>query len=235
MNNTEKKFKDNLSVILNMIERNEPKVSICRLLMVKQDTLNKYLKKYGLEYNGNQNRKGRPHLESRKDYKEYTENGKFINTSRLRQILIEQEVKEKKCESCGLEEWMGKPIPLELHHIDENRFNNKLENLKILCSNCHMQEHNYSNTTKLFKVKDKPNIIKEMKTCQCGSEINIRSTMCEKCWGIKNRKVERPPFNQLLNEVTEMGYSGAGRKYGVSDNTIRKWLNSFKTFKTISL
>ena len=90
MNNTEKKFNDNLSVILNMIERNEPKVSICRLLMVKQDTLNKYLKKYGLEYNGNQNRKGRPHLESRKDYKEYTENGKFINTSRLRQILIEQ-------------------------------------------------------------------------------------------------------------------------------------------------
>ena len=105
--------------------------------------------------------------------------------------------------------------------------NNKLENLKILCSNCHMQEHNYSNTAKLFKVKDKPNIIKEIKTCQCGLQINLRSTMCEKCWSIKNRKVERPSFDQLLNEVTEMGYSGAGRKYNVSDNTIRKWLTSF--------
>ena len=52
--------------------------------------------------------------------------------------------------------------------------------------------------------------------------------MCEKCWGIKNRKVVRPPFNQLINEVTEMGYSGTGRKYGVSDNTIRKWLNTFE-------
>jgi hypothetical protein len=227
MNNTEKKFKDNISVILNMIEKNEPKVSICRFLKIKQDTLNRYLNKYDLEYDGNQNRKGRPHLEARKNYKEYTENGKYIHSSRLRQILIEQEVKEKKCESCELEEWMGKPIPLELHHIDENRFNNKLENLKILCSNCHMQEHNYSNTTKLFKVKDKPNIIKEIKTCQCGLQINLRSTMCEKCWSIKNRKVERPPFNQLLNEVTEMGYSGTGRKYGVSDNTIRKWLTSF--------
>ena len=82
--------------------------------------------------------------------------------------------------------------------------------------------------TKLFKVKDKPNIIKEMKTCQCGSEINLRSTMCEKCWSIKNRKVERPTFNQLLNEVTEIGYSGTGRKYNVSDNTIRKWLNSYR-------
>jgi hypothetical protein len=231
MNNTEKKFKDNISVILSMIEKNEPKVSICRILKIKQDTLNKYLKKYDLEYNGNQNRKGKPHLEARKDYKEYTENGKYIYSSRLRQILIEQKVKEKKCECCGLEEWMGKPIPLELHHIDENRFNNKLENLKILCSNCHMQEHNYSNTTKLFKVKDKPIKIKKIKTCHCGSQINLRSTMCEKCWSIKNRKVERPPFNQLLNEVTEMGYSGTGRKYGVSDNTIKNWITSFEKNK----
>jgi hypothetical protein len=232
MNNTEKKFKDNISVILSMIEKNEPKVSICRFLKIKQDTLNRYLNKYDLEYIGNQNRKGRPHLEARKNYKEYTENGKYIHSSRLRQILIEQEVKEKKCECCGLEEWMDKPIPLELHHIDENRFNNKLDNLKILCSNCHMQEHNYSNVTKLHSQKikkmKKPNIVKKMKTCQCGSQINLRSTMCEKCWSIKNRKVERPPFNQLLNEVTEMGYSGVGKKYGVSDNTIRKWLSTFE-------
>ena len=48
MNNTEKKFKDNISVILSMIEKNEPKVSICRILKIKQDTLNKYLKKYFL-------------------------------------------------------------------------------------------------------------------------------------------------------------------------------------------
>jgi hypothetical protein len=40
MNNTEKKFKDNISVILSMIEKNEPKVSICRFLKIKQDTLN---------------------------------------------------------------------------------------------------------------------------------------------------------------------------------------------------
>ena len=55
--------------------------------------------------------------------------------------------------------------------------------------------------------------------------------MCEKCWSIKNRKVERPPFNQLLNEVTEMGYSGTGRKYGVSDNTIKNWITSFEKNK----
>jgi very-short-patch-repair endonuclease/transposase-like protein len=42
---------------------------------------------------------------------------------------------------------------------------------------------------------------------------------------IKNRKVQnRPPIEQLKNEVKELGYCGTGRKYGVSDNTIRKWL-----------
>jgi hypothetical protein len=228
MNKTEKNFKDNISIVLKMIKENEPKTLICRFLKIKQDTLNKYLKKYDIEYDGNQNRKGKPHLESRKNYKEYTENGTYIYSSRLRQILIEQGIKEKKCESCGLDEWMGKPIPLELHHIDVNRFNNTLENLKILCSNCHMQEHNYSNVIKLHKQKNESETIKENKSCECGMEINIRSKMCEKCWSLKNRKVDRPPFNQLLNEVAELGYSGTGRKYGVSDNTIRKWLLSFE-------
>ena len=224
MNKTEKKFKDNLKVILEMIEKNEPKTSICRFLSIKQDTLNKYLKKYNIVYNGNQNRKGRPHYEQRTTYLDYVENQKSIASSKLRQILIRDGVKDNKCECCGLNEWMDKPIPLELHHIDENRFNNNLDNLKILCSNCHMQEHNYSNTIKLHKPK-----IKKMKTCDCGNQINLESRMCEKCSHIKNRKVDRPPFEQLLSEVCSLGYSRTGRKYNVSDNTIRKWLNNFES------
>jgi len=214
--------------ILLMIENNESKANICKFLNCKPETLNSYLNKLNIEYSGNKGLKGKKISSNRVSVFDYIEKD-FVATSKLRKLLIRDGVKEKKCESCGLEEWMGKPIPLELHHIDENRFNNRLENLKILCSNCHMQEHNYSNTTKLFKTKDKLNIIKKIKTCQCGSEINVRSTMCEKCWSIKNRKVERPLFNQLINDVTEMGYKGTGRKYNVSDNTIRKWLNGFKT------
>lgn len=53
--------------------------------------------------------------------------------------------KEDKCERCGLSEWMGMKIPLELHHKDNNHYNNKLDNLMIVCSNCHMQLHNYNN------------------------------------------------------------------------------------------
>lgn len=211
--------------ILLMVENNESKANICKFLNCKPETLNSYLNKLNIDYSGNKGLKGKKISANRISVYDYIEKD-VVSASKLRKLLIRDGLKEKKCECCGLDEWMGKPIPLELHHVDENRFNNKLENLKILCSNCHMQEHNYSNSKK----KKNPNKIKEMKTCQCGSEINVRSIMCEKCWGIKNRKVVRPPFDQLLNEVTEMGYSGTGRKYGVSDNTIRKWLNTFEEY-----
>lgn len=44
-----------------------------------------------------------------------------------------------KCEGCGLTEWRDKPIPLEIEHIDGDRTNNNIENLEILCCNCHAQ------------------------------------------------------------------------------------------------
>ena len=148
MSKAEEKFTENLPVILEMIEKLEPKIKICVFLGIKQDSFNKYLKKYGIEYLGNQNRKNRQHFEQQTPYTDYTEKGKRITASKLRKKLIEQNVKEAKCEHCGLIEWMGKPIPLELHHLDFNHYNNKLENLQILCSNCHTQAHDYCNTKK---------------------------------------------------------------------------------------
>ena len=44
---------------------------------------------------------------------------------------------------CNNTEWMGKPIPLELHHINGNKFDNRIENLQILCPNCHSFTDNY--------------------------------------------------------------------------------------------
>lgn len=55
----------------------------------------------------------------------------------VRQKLIEEKYKEAQCEHCGLDEWMGVPIPLELDHINSDHWDNRLENLQILCPNCH--------------------------------------------------------------------------------------------------
>lgn len=57
--------------------------------------------------------------------------------------LIKSGLKEKKCESCLLTTWLGDEIPLERHHVDGNKKNNELSNLKLLCPNCHTFTPNY--------------------------------------------------------------------------------------------
>ena len=62
--------------------------------------------------------------------------------------IVKQGLKEYKCECCGVTEWNGNPLRLQLHHIDGNHFNNKIENLQILCPNCHSQTDNWGCKTK---------------------------------------------------------------------------------------
>ena len=64
-----------------------------------------------------------------------------------RQVLLESlvqcEYKEYKCECCGISEWNGKTLRLQLHHVNGNARDNSLDNLQILCPNCHTQTDNY--------------------------------------------------------------------------------------------
>ena len=62
---------------------------------------------------------------------------KTTRSSLLKETLFEKGLKERRCEECDADKWMGKPIPLELEHIDGDKTNNALENLKVLCCNCH--------------------------------------------------------------------------------------------------
>lgn len=47
------------------------------------------------------------------------------------------------CYACSIKEWQGNPLTLHIHHKDGNRYNNRLENLELLCPNCHSQTPNY--------------------------------------------------------------------------------------------
>lgn len=148
MNSKREYIVENLELIKNMISENRPKFEIARALGIKYETLNRHLKDLGIEYAGNQSGKGIPGTNEKKPVEYYLGTGKFIKPSHLRNKLIESGLKENKCECCGLDTWMGKKIPLELHHINMNHYDNRLENLQILCSNCHAIAHDYCNTKK---------------------------------------------------------------------------------------
>lgn len=68
---------------------------------------------------------------------------------KLRLRLFAAGLKENKCEECSIDEWQGKPISMHLEHIDGNHYNHRLENLKILCPNCHSQTPTFGSKKRL--------------------------------------------------------------------------------------
>jgi hypothetical protein len=64
-------------------------------------------------------------------------NSTYTNNGRLRMRLIAEGLKPPWCERCSLDTWLGEPLPLHLDHVNGDHTDNRLENLRILCPNCH--------------------------------------------------------------------------------------------------
>jgi DNA-binding NarL/FixJ family response regulator len=69
--------------------------------------------------------------------------GRNTGRGHLKQRLLKAGLKENRCEECGTSEWMGEPLNMALHHVNGDGTDNRLENLKLLCANCHSQTPNY--------------------------------------------------------------------------------------------
>jgi rubrerythrin len=128
--------------ILGWITSNQSKAFMCKELKCKPVTLNNWLDKMGYDYKGNQGGKNIKKDPKRKTALEYMKST-HVKSYKLKAKLLEDGLKEYICESCEGTEWVGKPIPLELHHVDGNHYNNELDNLELLCPNCHALTENY--------------------------------------------------------------------------------------------
>jgi transposase-like protein len=65
------------------------------------------------------------------------------NRGHLKQRLQQAGLLPDACEACGLSEWRGRPLTLQLHHRNGDNLDNRIENLAVLCANCHSQTENW--------------------------------------------------------------------------------------------
>lgn len=74
------------------------------------------------------------------DYSRFRKNNAIRSSSAIDALA---NLRGRKCENCGFESWLNEPIPLEVHHKDGDKLNNCLENLVLLCPNCHALTENW--------------------------------------------------------------------------------------------
>lgn len=145
---------------------------------------------------------------------DYFDNKRRIKSNNLKKRLFLEGIKEKRCECCNAETWLGWQMTFELHHIDENHNNNALENLQIVCPNCHSMIHHKINEERYRK---------PVKKLAPG---NVRISYLKP----NSRKVDRPSLEVLEHMTKELGFSATARVFGVADNTVRKWIRTYKKY-----
>lgn len=159
-----------------------------------------------------------------------TEENVFIQNSTasqatVRRWYLKNEYTPYVCSICGLEpQWQGKDLTLILDHINGINNDDRLENLRWVCPNCNQQLE-----TTGFKKMRTTNILKKKYYCsKCGKEIYHNLTgLCLQCLGEEKRIYERPSREELKQLIRTTTFSNLSKKFGASDNTIRKWCDSY--------
>lgn len=145
-----------------------------------------------------------------------------INNSKLKEKLVNTNTLFNECYICGLREWQGQPITLQLVHLNKDSFDNRLDNLVLLCPNCFSQA--------------KSGLTLTLNECKCGVKIPKSEKACGECG--KNGKnftpsfgrersesLKKPSKGRLQKELISLGFEGVEKRYRVDRDTIIEWIN----------
>jgi Zn finger protein HypA/HybF involved in hydrogenase expression len=138
------------------------------------------------------------------------------NRASLKKRLLKDGILLNKCHECGIgPSWNDKLLVLQIDHINGINNDNRLENLRILCPNCHTQTNSFAGKrfkrTKIKKSDADPNWNKQPQP--------------------NSRKVEWPTKENLEKLLWQKPTTQIAKDYGVSDKAVAKWAKSYKLTK----
>lgn len=124
------------------------------------------------------------------------------------------------CETCGISEWLDKPITLEMDHIDGNNQNDDLSNLRLLCPNCHSQTKTWRGRNKTSKITSDDSLIQALRE---------NDTICQalKSLGMAPKGANYKRAGRLLNHTYEASVQTSNSQYGTV------WIHKIETNKKI--
>jgi hypothetical protein len=161
--------------------------------------------------------------------------GSTYHRVHLKHRLYREGLKARRCELCGQgEDWHGRRMSLIIDHVNGVRNDHRLENLRIVCPNC-------AATLDTHCRRNKTRVPQQRQCVRCDAAFEPRSLAQSYCSAhcgtrapgprgprLSQRKVVRPPLDQLLAEVRTDGWEATGRRYGVSGTAIRKWVRDYE-------
>lgn len=149
----------------------------------------------------------------------------FINKLKL----IQSGKLKNACAVCGLgPEWQEKELILILDYINGVQTDDRLSNLRLLCPNCNSQQYNVIIKGQLMQ---KSNPKKPCERCGMPTSVNTKSGVCKRCTSVLARKVEWPSKEVIETDMEVLSMRAIGRKYKVSDNTVRRWAKQYNLLK----
>lgn len=137
----------------------------------------------------------------------------------LKRRLLKEGVLTNVCAICDQKATHNeKPLVMVLDHINGINNDHRLENLRMLCPNCNSQQDTFAG-------RNNKKTAPKQYYCDCGATKQRYSKCCRPC--ADEKRSRRPSYEELIKAVNETNYVQAGKKYGVSDNAIRKWIKKY--------
>lgn len=203
-------------------------------------TIKKYVEAYNLDTShwlGQGYLKGKRHNYNSQPIEELMiQHGQRKHARVIKKYLIDNNILSYECSCCGISDWLNKSLTLEIDHINGIPTDHRLENLRLLCPNCHSQ----TPTFRKGGLKNK----KPKRVCvDCGGSLakapSSAVQRCKKCHlqrlkdgkclvrnqreNKANKLLDAMTDKELIKKVLKLGYSAFGREIGLSKTTVRNY------------